>query len=152
MCLLDEVLEWDADHIRCRSISHRAPDNPLFAHGRLGSACGVEYAAQAMAVHGALLAGAASATSSGPVAGPAIGPAPASGPAKPAAGFLASVRGVRFHVLRLDDVMEDLICEAVRMAGDGSTALYEFQVRSATGCLLSGRATVVLDTNDRLKL
>jgi predicted hotdog family 3-hydroxylacyl-ACP dehydratase len=132
MCLLDEVLAWDDGHVRCRSTSHRAADNPLLAHGRLGSACGIEYAAQAMAVHGALLAGVA--------------------PAKPASGFIASVRGVHFHVLRLDDVAGDLLCEATRMAGDGSTALYEFQVRSAGGCLLSGRATVVLDANDRLKI
>ena len=39
-----------------RASSHRAADNPLRAHGRLGAACGIEYAAQAMAVHGALLA------------------------------------------------------------------------------------------------
>src|SRR5262250_1492609 len=56
MCLLDEVLSWDAARIRCRSGSHRAADNPLRAHGRLGAACGIEYAAQAMAVHGALVA------------------------------------------------------------------------------------------------
>ena len=36
MCLLDEVLSWDLQRISCRSISHRAPDNPLRAHGRLG--------------------------------------------------------------------------------------------------------------------
>ena len=35
MCLLDEVLSWDATRIRCRSSSHRARDNPLRAHGRL---------------------------------------------------------------------------------------------------------------------
>jgi predicted hotdog family 3-hydroxylacyl-ACP dehydratase len=55
MCLLDDVLSWDASRIRCRSASHRTPDNPLRAHGRLGAACGIEYAAQAMAVHGALV-------------------------------------------------------------------------------------------------
>src|SRR2546429_2675949 len=55
MCLLDEVLSWDAARIRCRSATHRSADNPLRLHGRLGAACGIEYAAQAMAVHGALL-------------------------------------------------------------------------------------------------
>ena len=55
MCLLDEVLTWDATQIRCRSATHRVPDNPLRAHGRLGAVCGIEYAAQAMAVHGALV-------------------------------------------------------------------------------------------------
>lgn len=59
MCLLDAVVSWDATRIRCRSASHRAPDHPLRAHGRLGIACGIEYAAQAMAVHGALVAASA---------------------------------------------------------------------------------------------
>src|SRR5271154_4361802 len=81
MCLLDEVLEWDAQHIRCRSGTHRAADHPLRSQGRLGVACGIEYAAQAMAVHGALAAGAMA--------------------ARPEAGFLAGLRNVRLHVLRL---------------------------------------------------
>jgi len=80
MCLLDEVIDWSAARVSCRSGTHREPDNPLRAFGRLGIACGIEYAAQAMAVHGALVAGGA------PLAG-----APAAG--TPAAGFLAAVRG-----------------------------------------------------------
>ena len=56
MCLLDEVLDWHADRIRCASGGHRAADHPLRAHGRLGIACGIEIAAQTMAVHGALSA------------------------------------------------------------------------------------------------
>lgn len=138
MCLLDDVLDWDADHIRCSSVTHRDSDNPLRAHGRLGSACGIEYAAQAMAVHGALLGGAA-----GPRSGRAQG--------RPAAGFLVGLRGVRLHVLRLDDVPGPLICGAVRMAGDDGGALYEFDVRSDTELLLSGRATVVLDAGGRVQ-
>src|SRR6059058_3338196 len=59
MCLLDEVLSWDAARIRCRSATHRSADNPLRLHGRLGGACGIEYAAQAMAVHGALISASA---------------------------------------------------------------------------------------------
>src|SRR5256886_11224671 len=59
MGLLDEVLSWDATRIRCRSATRRSPDNPLRLHGRLGAACGIEYAAQAMAVHGALVAASA---------------------------------------------------------------------------------------------
>ena len=54
MCLLDEVRAWDQAGVECASRTHRAPDHPLRAHGRLGSACLLEYAAQAMAVHGAL--------------------------------------------------------------------------------------------------
>jgi predicted hotdog family 3-hydroxylacyl-ACP dehydratase len=128
MCLLDEVINWSLERICCRSGGHRAADHPLRAHGRLGVACGIEFAAQAMAVHGALVADAPD--------------------AKPPAGFLASVRGVHLHVARLDDVQSDLICDALRIAGDRGTILYEFELRSATMPLLSGRATV-LDANFR---
>jgi predicted hotdog family 3-hydroxylacyl-ACP dehydratase len=130
MCLLDQVLHWDADRVSCSSGGHRAPDHPLRAHGRLGIACGIEYAAQTMAVHGALTAQASRARST--------------------AGLLASVRGVRWHALRLDDVDSDLICDAARIAGDQGGALYEFELRSLTRRLMSGRATVVLDAGGLL--
>jgi predicted hotdog family 3-hydroxylacyl-ACP dehydratase len=148
MCLLDEVIAWSAARVSCRSSTHREADNPLRAYGRLGIACGIEYAAQAMAVHGALVAG------GGPAAGVELGHggllagsmapgAPAAGP--PVAGLLVAVRDVQFHSLRLDDVPSDLICDAVRMAGDATTALYEFELRSEAALLLRGRATVVFD-------
>jgi len=124
MCLLDVVTEWDAQRIRCTASSHRAADNPLRAHDRLGAACGIEYAAQAMAAHGALLAAADSA---------------------PRAGYLASARGVDLHVARLDDLADDLEVEAERLSGDDNTILYGFRVSAAGQELLSGRATVVLD-------
>ena len=49
MCLLDQIAAWDTGSIRCTATSHRDQDNPLRAQGRLGAACGIEYAAQAMA-------------------------------------------------------------------------------------------------------
>jgi predicted hotdog family 3-hydroxylacyl-ACP dehydratase len=128
MCLLDEVLSWDAARIRCRSSSHRATDNPLRAHGRLGAACGIEYAAQAMAVHGALVAASAPRASIGA-----------------AVGYLASVRNVALHVARLDDLEADLIAAAERITGDGRTVLYEFSVWGEPQLLLSGRASIVFD-------
>jgi predicted hotdog family 3-hydroxylacyl-ACP dehydratase len=140
MCLLDEVLDWSAQRIRCRTATHRAPDNPLRSHGRLGIACGIEYAAQAMALHGALAGGAANGAVDGPAAG------------SPRVGLLAGVRDVRFLVLRLDDIESDLICEATHLAGDSLTALYEFALRDRDRSLLSGRASVVLDAGGRLQL
>ena len=56
MCLLDTVVDWSETAISCSASSHRDPSNPLRAEGRLGAANGIEYAAQAMAVHGSLLA------------------------------------------------------------------------------------------------
>ncbi|MFP5408404.1 MAG: 3-hydroxylacyl-ACP dehydratase [Gammaproteobacteria bacterium] len=124
MCLLDAVTEWDDQHIRCTATSHREVANPLRAHDRLGAACGIEYAAQAMAAHGALLAAADSA---------------------PRAGYLASVRSVELSVARLDDIAADLDVEAERLSGDGNTILYGFRVSAAGRELLSGRAAVILD-------
>jgi len=137
MCLLDEVLAWDAARIRCRSDSHRSCDNPLRAHGRLGAACGIEYAAQAMAVHGALIAASAplERTMSTQVRG-SLGAS---------VGYLASVRNVALAVSRLDDLEEELIAAAERVTGDGRTVLYEFTVSSGARVLLSGRAGIVLD-------
>jgi predicted hotdog family 3-hydroxylacyl-ACP dehydratase len=137
MCLLDEVLSWDASHIRCRSGSHRAVDNPLRAHGRLGAACGIEYAAQAMAVHGALIA------ASAPLASTVSRSVRSS--IGEAVGYLASVRNVALHVARLDDLEADLIAAAERITGDGRTVLYEFSVWGAVQLLLSGRASIVFD-------
>jgi predicted hotdog family 3-hydroxylacyl-ACP dehydratase len=135
MCLLDEVIDYDAHGIRCRTRSHRLPDNPLRSHGRLGIACGIEYAAQAMALHGALAAGIRARSG-----------------AAAQVGLLASVRDVRARVLRLDDIESDLICEARHVAGDGATALYEFELRDGERELLSGRASVVLDAGGKFGL
>ena len=126
MCLLDEVIEWTTGNIRCRSESHRYEDNPLRTHGRLGAACGIEYAAQAMAVHGALLNS---------------GTSPARRP-----GMLASVRGLTMRVERLDDIAGSLVASATFVHGDGAMVLYEFNLADATRVLLTGRATIAFGT------
>ena len=129
MCLLERVSAWDTQQIRCEASSHRDSNNPLRAHGRLGAACGIEYAAQAMAVHGALLAeSGAGAASQGPTL-----------------GYLASVRGVTLHVDRLDDLSDALSIHAERLSGDNTTILYSFTVHAGRRLLLGGRAAVILD-------
>jgi predicted hotdog family 3-hydroxylacyl-ACP dehydratase len=125
MCLLDGVVEWDASRILCMSRSHRAVDNPLRTDGRLPAVCGVEYAAQAMAVHGGL---------AGNVGG------------RPRAGYLASLRDVECRRDRLDDLEGDLVVEAEQVAGDGAHVIYRFRLRVGEVEVLSGQALVVLDT------
>ena len=56
MCLWDAVLAWDAERIVLRSDGHRDPGHPLRSGGRLRALHLCEYGAQAMAVHGGLLA------------------------------------------------------------------------------------------------
>ena len=127
MCLLDQVQTWDQQHIQCRAHSHRAADNPLRAYGRLGAACGIEYAAQAMAVHGALLA-------------------PTDRPSA-RVGYLVSVRGTRLQVRRLDDIADDLMVEAACVTRNENNILYQFSISAAGRLLLEGRATVVLNAD-----
>jgi predicted hotdog family 3-hydroxylacyl-ACP dehydratase len=124
MCLLDAVIYWSATAIACRAVSHTDPHNPLRAGGRLGASAGIEYAAQAMAVHGALLANPGE---------------------QPRQGYLASVRGVQLHVARLDDLPSELGVEAERLSGDANNILYRFSVSHGSRCLLEGRAAVILD-------
>ena len=127
MCLLDNVEAWDQETISCRASSHRNIDNPLRAHGQLGIACGIEYAAQAMAVHGALLAPAES--------------------TKPRVGYLVSVRGVTIAVTRLDDIHADLLITANCIMSSENNILYQFSVSAEDKILLEGRAAVVLNAD-----
>ncbi len=124
MCLLDTVASYSETLITCRAVSHTDPANPLRADGRLGAANGIEYAAQAMAIHGALLAGSDEA---------------------PRQGYLTSVRSVTLHVARLDDLPGELTVQAERLSGDDKHILYQFSLGQAGRCLLEGRAAVVLD-------
>jgi predicted hotdog family 3-hydroxylacyl-ACP dehydratase len=124
MCLIDEVLDWGATAICCRTASHRLSSNPLRTAGRLRAECGIEYAAQAIAIHGVL----------GSVAHGG----------SPVAGMLASVRGVALHVDRLDDIADDLVIRGTRIGGDASALLYDFSIARESTVLLTGRATIVL--------
>lgn len=126
MCLLDGLLGWTADEVRCRASSHHDAAHPLRSPGGLLSPVAIEYASQAMALHGGLTA------------------APGS---TPSAGFLAAARSVNLHVSRLDDVPGLLLVTATRLAGADAQALYRFELHDETGRLLvDGRATVVLNT------
>ena len=137
MVLLDEVSEWDGDRIVCRSAMHHDRANPLYVAGQLSSVCAIEFAAQAMAVHGSLLAHHDTVS----LAIDAV-------TMRPRAGFLASVRNVLMAVERLDDVPGVLTIEATRESGDELRVLYDFEVRSGTQVLVSGRAAVVLQMPD----
>ena len=128
MCLLDGVEDWATDFIVCRASSHREPENPLRAAERLGVLNGIEYCAQAMAVHGALLAGADTA---------------------PRAGYLTSVREVIFYAERLDDIKEDLLVRADQLSGDGNHLIYHFRLETVKALLLTGRASVFLNVKEK---
>ncbi len=126
MCVLDGVLECDAQRIRCISSTHRAADNPMRSGDELSTLCGIEYAAQAMAVHGAWNAGF---------------------DRKPRAGYLAALRDVVCHTTRLDNLSDDLVIDAEKTMGDETRVIYQFNIHAGTTKIMSGRATVVLDAD-----
>lgn len=123
MCLLDEVAAWSASAIRCLARSHRDPGNPMRAGAELPALCGIEYATQAMAVHGRLSTAITE---------------------RPRAGYLASVSDVVCSVRRLDDLDAELVIEAEKLAGDEGRVLYRFALSSGSDEILQGKATVVL--------
>ncbi len=125
MCLLDAMESCSADEIVCRITNHTDAHNPLRLDGMLPGASALEYASQAMALHGSLAARGR----------------------PPSAGFLASARDLRLHAARLDTATAPLRVHARRLAGDSGQAMYRFELRDGNGALLvDGRTTVVLDT------
>ena len=119
MCLLDGIEDWSEDRIVCRATSHRRPDHPLRDEHGLRATCAVEYAAQAMAAHGALQAG---------------------GKAQP--GMLAALRNIRLHVDRADAIEGPLAITADRRLLQTDGSLYDFEVRGAGRLLCEGRIAI----------
>jgi predicted hotdog family 3-hydroxylacyl-ACP dehydratase len=121
MCLLDRALDWTAERITCEAVAHAAPDNPLRRDGMLPAVCGLEFALQAMALHGALTAAA---------------PQPA--------GFVSSLREVQFGAARLDTVPGRLRITAEALIAEARGFIYRFEVAGDGAVLLSGQAAVIL--------
>jgi predicted hotdog family 3-hydroxylacyl-ACP dehydratase len=121
MCLIDSVVCWDNTSITCLTSSQRSADHPLASGGHLDCVCGIEYAAQAMAIHGGLTAN-----------------------KRPEKGYLASVRNVVCHTERLD-VPGALEVSAMLLLADAAGAVYSFVLRHEGATILEGRATVVID-------
>lgn len=119
MSVLDEIVAVDETTVRAIARRHRDSDHPLRVAGVLPAVCGIEFGAQAAAAHGAASAG----TPSG-------------------AGFLASVRSVRLHVRRLDDIAGDLQVDAQQIAAGSAGVLYSFAVSGDGRLLVEGRVTV----------
>lgn len=122
MCLLERVERCGAESILCTAETHRSADNPLRREDRLPAVCGLEYALQAMALHGALTAG-----------GVAQMP-----------GYLSALRGVRMAVERLDDIAAPLSIAVQALVAERRGFIYRFEVAAAGRTLLSGQATIVI--------
>ena len=123
MCLLDTVEFWDASSIRCRAGNIHLPDHPLRHQGRFSALAALELGAQAMAVHGGLIANTKK-TSTTP-------------------GYLAAIRNAEISLAELSSCTQPLIIHATRLMGDKNAQLYEFNIFSAGKPLVSAKATVL---------
>jgi predicted hotdog family 3-hydroxylacyl-ACP dehydratase len=124
MCLLDDVVDWDATRLHARSASHQRRDNPLRADGVLHAINLCEYAAQAMAVHGALRERAA---------GTAARP-----------GLLVALREVALRVERIDGLAGKLQVHVECLLALPDSLQYGFRVEHRGQVLATGRAAVML--------
>jgi len=124
MCLLDEVVNWDETRLHARSASHLRADNPLRGDGMLHAVNLCEYAAQAMAIQGALRE------------------RDAGGTARP--GFLVALREVDLRVERIDDLEGKLQVHVERLITMADSLQYAFRVEHGGNVLASGRAAVML--------
>lgn len=124
MCLLDGVLAWDARTIHAVSESHARADNPLRGARGLHAVHLAEYGAQAMAVHGALLAR-------------------ARGDEAVRRGVLVSLRDVQLFEEYVDAFDGRLDVHAECLYADDGGAQYAFRVEHDGRLLASGRAAVI---------
>ena len=128
MCLLDTVERWDETSILCTTASHRDATNPLRRDNRLEAICGLEYAAQAMAVHVGLLQQGKD--------------------RRLAVGYLGAVKKLILQATRLDDVKGDLTVQATRLVGEVDCFIYAFRVSAQRQELQEGRASIFLKYRD----
>jgi len=124
MCLLEAVEDWGQDWIRCRTDCHHWPTNPLRRNGRLEAINALEIAAQAVAVHGSLLAQGGSA-------------------GEPGVKFLAAVRDLDLDDTPLDQISGELVVSANCLGTQGANGIYQLEVTASGREILSAQVTVM---------
>ncbi len=129
MCLVDRVISWEAYSIHCTSMTHTKNKNPLRKNHQLSIVHAIEYGAQAMAIHGGLIAKAK---------GQTLAP-----------GYLAAMRDIEIKVSRLDNISSELDIYATQVLADGGNLVYQFEVKNSGAGLISGRVTVMQMENNQ---
>ena len=122
MCLLERIEYWDDSSVTIATTTHRNPANPLAGRSGLRAIHLCEYGAQAMAVHGGLMAHARGES------------------ARP--GLLVSLRNVTLRCDFVHDLEGELVVEARRLHDSGAAWQYEFRVTHTGKLLAQGRAMV----------
>ena len=124
MCLLDAVRAWDERTIHAISAGHARSDNPLRSEHGLHAVHLAEYGAQAMALHGGLLARARGIDGARPER-------------------LVSLRDVQLFEEYVNHLDGHLDVRAECLYADGGGAQYAFRIEHHGRLLASGRAAVI---------
>ena len=127
MCLIDEVVSIDELNINARTRSHQDKHNPLKFGDNLPAVSGIEYAAQTVALHLALIKNDNNTNDN-----------------NQALGFLAAVQNCVMHSCDLDKMTcpLDINCTQVYLDSQGG-ALYEFNLSAELNDILSGRLLIM---------
>lgn len=123
MCLLERLVSWSERGAAIATRSHLATNNPLKRAGRLHAINLCEYGAQAMAIHGALMARSE---------GGSLAP-----------GLLVSLRDVELAATHVESLPGELLVEVERLAAGAAGLQYAFRVSHAGAPLASGRAAII---------
>ncbi|MFT3929822.1 MAG: hypothetical protein QM709_05905 [Spongiibacteraceae bacterium] len=127
MCLLESVTAYDETSIVCTARDHRDNTHPLRHDGKLPITAGIEYAAQAMALH-AILTRQNSAVSN-------------------TTAMLVQLSDVHWNCDTLDQHIAPLVIRAEQTNALGNSASYHFQVLEKAVVLIEGQMLVHFQTD-----
>ena len=124
MILLEQITSASADTLYASTQSHLDKSNPLLLNKQLNSINGIEYAAQAMAIHAHLIADTTQ--------------------KQPQSGYLATVRNTTIDHPYLSQSKSELIIKVIRIMADQKGFSYNFQIYDNEQSYISGRITIIL--------
>ncbi len=123
MCLIDEVLRWDAQCIHAKSTTLHQRFNPLLHNGELHCVVLVEYAAQVAAVHAALAG---------------------TGMNRERAAVVGAVKQLQLHTPLVSPVLTEITLEAHCILNNSDGAIYQLAALGEGEVLMQARVVLVL--------
>ena len=122
MSLLHTVSYADSLLLKASAISHLNSNNPLRLNDKLASINGIEYAAQAMAIHGFLLSKEDAVQK----------------------GYIASVRNIEIKTPFFPETESVIKIEVQQLMSDTNGFTYQFHISAGKKTLISGKITIFL--------
>jgi len=126
MSLLDKVTYADRLTLSASAVSHLSSDNPLRFNHKLSSINGIEYAAQAMAIHGFLLSELKQTEASTKT------------------GYIATIRNIDIFTPFFPETESVIKIEVKQLMSDTNGFTYQFHISDGKKTLISGKITVFL--------